>query len=263
MTQTELTAAADHGLGMTARRDAWWLQPLLIFIGLTTFGVYAIWAAWQGNNYLYVGHGAYYLSPFYSPDLQAIFGFQPPFSFAFLVLWIPLGFRASCYYYRKAYYRSYMLDPPACAVGEPKNRCYQGERKFPFILQNLHRYFFYLALLLLVSLWYDAIRALFFRGPNGGLQLGLGVGTLVLFFNVITLTAFSFGCNSCRHLIGGQLNCFSCSCTTRTRYKLWRGVSVLNLKHMEWAWVSLFAVGFADLYIRLCAMGIWHDVRLW
>ncbi len=85
----------------------------------------------------------------------------------------------------------------------------------------------------------------------------------VLFFNVITLTAFTFGCNSCRHLIGGQLNCFSCSCTTRTRYKLWRGVSVLNLKHMEWAWVSLFAVGFADLYIRLCAMGIWHDVRLW
>jgi len=26
--------------------------------------------------------------------------------------------------------------------------------------------------------------------------------------------------------------------------------------------MSLFWVGFSDLYVRLCAMGIWHDVRL-
>jgi hypothetical protein len=31
---------------------------------------------------------------------------------------------------------------------------------------------------------------------------------------------------------------------------------------MLWAWLSLFWVGFADLYVRLCAIGIWHDVRI-
>ncbi len=251
-----------NGLGATARRDAWWLQPLLVFLGLTAFGVYAIWAAWQGNDYLYHAQGAYYLSPFYSPDLHVLFGIQPPFSFAFLILWIPLGFRATCYYYRKAYYRSYFLDPPACAVGEPKGRCYRGEKAFPFILQNIHRYFFYLATLLLLSLWYDAVRSFFFRDPAGQLHFGVGVGSLVLLFNVLTLSAFTLGCNSLRHLVGGRLDCFSCSAAARTRHKLWSGVSLLNLKHAPWAWISLFAVGFADLYVRLCAMGVWHDVRI-
>jgi hypothetical protein len=31
---------------------------------------------------------------------------------------------------------------------------------------------------------------------------------------------------------------------------------------MRWAWISLFWVAFSDIFIRLCAMGIWHDVRL-
>jgi hypothetical protein len=31
---------------------------------------------------------------------------------------------------------------------------------------------------------------------------------------------------------------------------------------MLWAWMSLFWVGFTDVYIRLCAMGVWHDFRL-
>jgi hypothetical protein len=31
---------------------------------------------------------------------------------------------------------------------------------------------------------------------------------------------------------------------------------------MTWAWISLIWVGFTDLYVRLCAMGIWTDARL-
>jgi len=31
---------------------------------------------------------------------------------------------------------------------------------------------------------------------------------------------------------------------------------------MLWAWVSLFWVGFSDLYVRLCSMGIWHDGKI-
>jgi hypothetical protein len=31
---------------------------------------------------------------------------------------------------------------------------------------------------------------------------------------------------------------------------------------MEWAWLSLFTVGFTDVYIRLCSMGIISDLRI-
>src|SRR2546426_4903006 len=240
-------------LGATARRDAWWVAPLLTFLALTTFGIYSAWAVWVGDHYEY----GPYLSPFYSPNLKEFFGLTLPFSFPFLFLWIPLGFRATCYYYRKAYYRSFFLDPPACAVGEPSGRHYKGEMSFPFVLQNVHRYFFYLATIVLAFLWYDAIKAFFFADG-----LHVNVGTLVLLFNVLTLSAFSFGCNSLRHLVGGRLDCFTCSASARMRVNLWGGVSILNLRDMEWDWISLFAVGFADLYVRLCSMGIWHDVRL-
>ena len=259
----ETVSILEHkGFGVTQRRDNWWIKPLLVFIGLSAFGVYSTWAAWQGNNFLFTGHGAYYLSPFYSPQVQLWFGLHLPFSFAFLILWIPLGFRATCYYYRKTYYRAFFLDPAACAVGEPKHRHYHGERKFPFTVQNIHRYFFYLATIVLLFLWYDAVRAFFFRGTTGHLHFGVGVGSVVMLVNVIALSGFSFGCNSLRHLVGGKLDCFSCSRTARARYKIWGKVSILNLRHAEWAWVSLFSVGLTDLYIRLCAMGVLHDARL-
>ena len=31
-------------------RDAWWIPPLIVFLGLSTFLVYATWAAFQGDN---------------------------------------------------------------------------------------------------------------------------------------------------------------------------------------------------------------------
>ena len=70
------------------------------------------------------------------------------------------------------------------------------------------------------------------------------------------------GCNSWRHIIGGKLNCFSCSTAARARHSAWQKVSILNGHHQFWAWVSMFFVGFADVYVRLCAMGIWHDWRI-
>ncbi len=259
---TATRSTAPRGLGRTSRRDAWWGAPTLVAAGLATFGVYALVAAAQGSHYLYTGGGARYLSPFYSPDLPSVVGLDPPFSFAFLVLWAPLGLRLTCYYYRKAYYRSFFLAPPACAVAGPRRRRYRGESAFPFVLQNLHRYFLYLATIVLFFLWYDAGRAFFFRDADGSLEVGVGVGTLVLVANVVFLSFFTFGCNSLRHLIGGKLDCFTCSRAARTRHRLWRGVSVLNLRHMEWAWISLASVGLADLYVRLASAGVFHDPRL-
>ncbi len=249
-------------LAQTASRDAWWAAPVATAGALTAFGAYAVFAAVEGKDYLYTRGGARYLSPFYSPDLHAMFGLHLPFSFAFLVLWAPLGLRLTCYYYRKAYYRSFFWSPPACAVAGPPRRRYRGETAFPYVLQNAHRYFLYLATIVLGFLWYDAGRSFLFARADGSLEPGIGVGSLVLLVNVVTLTAFTFGCNSARHLVGGRLDCFSCSRAARAGHRLWRGVTVLNLRHREWAWISLAAVGLADLYVRLASSGVFHDPRL-
>jgi hypothetical protein len=238
------TAAAQRAL--TMRRDAWWIAPLLTAIVLGGFGIYATWRAFE-NKFYEVGP---YLSPFYSPLLDfSWWRFSP----AILILWAPLGFRVTCYYYRKAYYRAFFWDPPACAVGEHR-KSYSGETRFPFILQNLHRYFFYAATIVVGFLWYDAIKAFFFDG-----KFGIGIGSIVLLVNVILLSLYSFSCHSFRHLIGGNLDQFS-KCPTR--YKLWGAASILNHNHMLWAWISLFSVALADFYIRLVASGAIADVRL-
>ena len=240
----------------TLRTDAWWVQPLLVVIGLGGFGIYSTWAALQNAHYYF----APYLSPFYSPCIAAncehttipLIGSWWNLSPAFLILWIPGGFRATCYYYRKAYYRSFFLSPPACAVKDAA-KSYAGETRFPFLFQNLHRYFFYLSLVILAFLWWDAILA--FKFPDG---FGMGVGTIVLCINAALLSLFSFSCNSCRHVCGGHLNSFHGS---PGKYKIWRRVTQLNERHMEYAWVSLIWVGLTDLYVRLLSMGVIHDLR--
>src|SRR5215471_5426186 len=162
--------------GASMRRDAWWLELVPVIVVLGAFSVYATWRAFEGANYEW----GPYLSPFYSPLIKVSWW---PLSPAILILWAPLGFRATCYYYRKAYYRSFFLDPPACAVGESRSHKYRGETAFPLILQNLHRYFFYLALIYLIILWYDAIAAFWFDG-----RFGFGIGSLVLLANIILLS---------------------------------------------------------------------------
>ena len=235
----------------TERTDAWWLPPLTQGVLLAILICYANWAAYQGTNY----HVGNYLSPLYSP-LISIPGL--PFSPAFLILLPPVLFRATCYYYRKAYYRSYFLDPPACAVAElGGKKGYRGETAFPFVLQNLHRYLFYATLLYLPFLWLDAARATVFDG-----SFGIGVGTLVILANTLALTGYSFSCHSARHLIGGNLDCFSCSAFNRTRHAVWQRASVLNERHMLFAWLSFFTVCGADLYVRLVASGAIADPRL-
>ena len=239
-------------LGGTLRRDAWWVEILPALIVLSAFGIYATYRAFEG---VYYSWGPY-LSPFYSPLIDPQHHWWP-LSPALLILLGPLGFRATCYYYRKAYYRSFFLHPPACAVNESHGRNYRGETSFPFVLQNVHRYFFYAAIMFLGFLWYDAIRAFFFDG-----HFGIGVGTLVLLVNIVLLTLYTFSCHSLRHLAGGHLDCFSCAAFGRSRFEVWRGSSFLNERHMLFAWTSLFSVGLADFYVRLVASGAIKDLRL-
>jgi hypothetical protein len=248
--------------GETSRPDNWWVQPLVVFLGFSLFIVYSTWAAFQ-NNYYSSGP---LLSPFYSPLFYgdprfAWFGSGPPswfpsfipFSSAFLILWIPGGFRFTCYYYRGAYYKAFWADPPNCAVGEPR-KTYWGERTFPLLIQNIHRYFFYLAVIVIALLARDVWEATKF--DNG---FGVSVGTLVLTINVVLLSCYTFGCHSFRHLSGGIKDILSGS---PVRKKVYDCVGCLNSRHMRFAWFSLFGVGFSDLYVRMCAMGFWKDIRL-
>jgi hypothetical protein len=236
--------------GATGRRDAWWLAPVSVATGLLFLGAYATWAAFQNAHYEVGG----YLSPLYSPKIDAPWW---PLSPALLILLPPILFRTTCYYYRKAYYRAFFLDPAACAVGEMARGTYHGETKFPFILQNLHRYAFYLALVWLVFLWHDVWKGLWFDS-----HFGVGVGSLVILASTGSLTLYTLSCHSWRHLVGGRLDCFSCTAASRARHGAWTRISALNAHHMGFAWISLFAVCFADFYVRMVSMGLFHDMRL-
>jgi hypothetical protein len=247
-------------LGASLRTDRWWVGPLSVALGLSLTGAYATWAIFQGAHYF----SPPYLSPFYSPCLAAqcpeeirMIGFGWwPFSPAILIMGAILGFRGTCYYYRKAYYRAFFVDPPACAVEEHRGTKYSGETSFPFVLQNLHRYFLILSLPILGFLWYDTAHAFFFGG-----SFGIGLGSLILLVNVILLTGYLLGCHSLRHLISGRTDCYSCVRFPRARHESWRILSLFNRNHMFWAWTSLVVVCLSDLYVRLVSMGVFSDPR--
>ena len=248
----------------TLRTDRWWLAPLLTVLGLSVFVVYASVRSWVRTAYFVEDY--HYLTPFYSPCLSdscvpGSSDFGTPIGelpmiipLGFLVLPFLLGFRLTCYYYRKAYYRSVWFSPPACAVAEPHGK-YTGETRLPLIVQNAHRYFFYVALVVSLINTYDAIRA--FHGADGG--FGIGLGTLVMVGNVILLWAYTVSCHSCRHVTGGRLTHFS---RHPIRYRLWTGVSKLNTRHMQLAWTTLATLIVTDFYVMLVASGTISDLRL-
>jgi hypothetical protein len=270
---THLPVIGGHaeGFGKTARTDDWRTGPTITLIVFTTFVVYTTWAALQGDNY-YVDP---YLSPFYSPVLfsdpnvhgaapasHAWFGTVPSwwpsklisFSPAILILVFPGSFRFTCYYYRKAYYRSFAGSPPGCAVGPlAVKRKYRGETAI-LLFQNLHRYALYFALLFILVLGWDAVVS--FRH-------GIGVGSLILTINVVLIAGYTFGCHSFRHLIGGRKDCMSDCGKPTAAAGAWKRATWFNERHMQFAWASLIWVMVTDLYIRLLALGYIRDLHTW
>lgn len=264
--QRSLPVMEQRRFGETLRRDAWWVPNVVVVTILSSFIVYATWAAFQNANYV---HGPY-LSPFYSPEIwgdspHAWFGPKPgwwpawlPFSPALIILPVPALFRFTCYYYRGAYYKAFWADPPSCAVGEPRTT-YLGERHFPLVLQNLHRYGLLISFIFLIFLWHDAWKAFWFDNGAGGRTFGIGVGSLVMLVNVVLLSGYTVGCHSMRHVVGGMLDRLSIAPFRKRVYDV---SSACNRGHMNWAWTSLFSVALTDVYIRLCAAGVLTDVRL-
>ena len=301
MNQPTATLPQGTGFGATMRKDNWWIAPIGIALLLLSFVVYSTWAAFVGAYYWVPGTN--YLSPFYSPELwgnspHAIWpgqpswwaSWMPPFSAALLILGLPAGFRLTCYYYRKAYYRSIWLDPVACAVGEPR-KSYLGENALPLILWNIHRYFLYIAIVFVFLLTYDGIIAHMFPVNADGSPFvklkflaegkinpafdstlpavahhhvfGMSLVSLVLMLNPILIAGYTFGCHSLRHIVGGRKDCFAGGdgCGSDLHFKAWSLVSLLNRNHAVFAMSSLVVVGLADLVVRLVAMGIMPECR--
>ena len=266
-------AAGQTEFASTMRKDGWWVEPAATAIGLVVFFGYLTYRAFDAT---YVWFDPY-ISPTVAPPMftpasgypgavpvdHAWFGAFPawwpafvPQSPAFFLPAAAIAFRFTCYYYRGAYYKAMFLTPPNCAVrGVQRN--YRGERSL-LSFQNLHRYTLYLALLLLVFLWWEGFAAFFRQG-----RFGIGVGTMVMLVNAALLTGYTFGCHSWRHLIGGQKDCFTCEGRVSPRFHLWRHATWLNVRHKLFAWISLVWVAFTDLYIYLVSRGVIQDWNTW
>lgn len=253
----------------TLRKDRWWLPPLANALGLAFFVVYAtIRSLWGSAYYVEEYH---YLSPFYSPCISAACApgashlgqWLPelPWFLPYALVSLPflLLFRITCYYYRKSYYRAFWASPPACAVAEP-HKTYSGETRFPLILQNAHRYFFYAAFLISILNTYDMVLAFQSTDPATGVtSFGLGLGTLILLINVIGLWLYTLSCHSCRHITGGRLKHFS---KHPVRYRIWTTLSRLNTRHMQFAWLTIGTLILTDFYVMLVASGTISDLRI-
>ena len=247
----------------TLRTDRWWRSPLITGSVLVFFIVYATVRIFM--NRWYFSADNHYLTPIYSPCVNAScvpgsshlghwFGAWPVFIPIALITFVVLaGFRGTCYYYRKAGYRSLFMAPAACAVPEP-HKNYTGESKFPLVLLNLHRYFFYGAVLFgLLNVW-DGLQA--FRGADG--DFGFGLGTVIIWVNLIMLWMYTLSCHACRHIVGGKLKHFS---KHPLRYRYWNFVSKLNVNHGRYAMTSLITVIVTDAYIMAVSAGWFADLR--
>jgi hypothetical protein len=254
----------------TLRTDPWWNRGIVVATLLSLWVAYATVRVFTGHWYFVPDDN--YLTPFYSPCVSGecvpgssalgtwIPQIPPIIPYAFVSLPFVLGFRLTCYYYRGAYYRAFWKSPSACAVREPHAK-YSGETRVPLIGQNLHRYFFYLAVVIGGLLTYDVVEAFLPQQgpahPHGA--FGFGIGSLVMLVNVVAVWAYTLSCHSCRHITGGRLKNFS---KHPARYWAWTQISKLNRHHMALAWTSLTTLALTDLYIMLVAANAFPDLRI-
>ncbi|MEJ2579964.1 MAG: hypothetical protein P8Z68_12890 [Kineosporiaceae bacterium] len=220
----------------TLRTDNWRFQPNWTALILYFFILYTIVRLVMNKWYYVAGSG--YLTPVYSPciseqcvpgasDFGTFVNFPGQVPIAILIVPILAGFRGTCYYYRKAGYRSLWFSPKACAVPEPHKK-YTGETRFPLSAMNFHRYF------------------------------GFGLGSLIMAVNVGLLWSYSLSCHAARHALGGRINNFS---SHPLRYKMWTFVSRLNPRHGTFAMASLTSVIVTDAYIMAVSAGWISDLR--
>jgi hypothetical protein len=187
-----------------------------------------------------------YIDPFYSPTI--------------LIVPLPGLFRLTCYAYRKDYHRHLFHHPLGCnnaSRGENHRFGYTGERNALFQFENLHRYFLYAGIAILPFFYYDFYHSLTYSG-----SIVLRLGSFVLLANALLLTSWTFSCHAFRHLIGGNIDCYSCVYGGQTRKSIYDIQSWWNSHHEALAWISLLTIFFADLYLRALQAGLPVDFRI-
>ena len=257
-----------NGLGRTDRKDKWWTQPLVIGIGLNIALLYTFWRLFiytTKETISYKLQGSVVMSPIFSPnvlewDLFGLSSWDHPswVNAAILVLWIPFGFRGTCYYMRRVYYRTFFASPVACWVDEPdisKKIGYKGEKRL-FIFNNLHRYFLYAAMIILLIKWWDVTHTMTF--DDG---FGVSIGTFVMGIEAFLLTMYVTSCHALRHLAGGVLDRWTTG-ISKIRGKLFGKISIINRSHGFWFWTSLIFVFLGDLWVLAVCEGYFSDVAL-
>jgi hypothetical protein len=236
-----------------SRNWPWWGAPALTAFWYTAFVVYATWSVFDQVNVVVYP----YVSPFFSTWIGfglikiPIIGILIP-----ILAVIPLGLRGSCYYYRKSYFRSFFWDPPACAIRELKRGKYRGETRFPWVLNNYHRYFLILSIIVLIFLWVDVVHAFIYHG-----SFFVGLGSVIMLLNVILLSLYTFTCHSFRYLMGGWVDTFSRTAGGGLWHQTVMLLNRMNPRHGLYAWVSMFSVALTDVYIRLLMAGLFHEPR--
>ena len=121
----------------TLRKDRWWREPRITAAALTIWVAYACVHVFMGRWYWVPRY--HYLTPFYSPCVSgacapgaASLGTwfpKVPSIIPYAIVGLPflLGFRLTCYYYRKAYYRAFWLSPAACAVARAARQVHRRD----------------------------------------------------------------------------------------------------------------------------------------
>jgi len=251
------SSAVPGGLGRTMRRDAWWMENIPVIILLGGFGLYATLRAFEGKFYE-VGP---YLSPFYSPLIDASHHWWH-YSPALLILAFSARVPHDLLLLPQSVLPSVLSGSSGLRRGRAGASQLSRRNQIPFHPAKSTSLFLYGAIVFLGFLWYDAIRAFWFPGFDQKLHFGIGVGTLVLLVNIVLLTLYLLSCHSLRHLIGGKMDCFSCTTFNLKRHGAWKKASLLNERHMLFAWCSLISVGFADFYVRMVASGMIKDFRI-
>ena len=259
-----------NGLGRTNRIDNWWSQPLAMGIALTAALIYTFWRLFLYDaDISYALEGSTVMSPIFSPNVLEweLFGLNewkhPEWvNAAVLVLWIPFGFRGTCYYMRRVYYRTFFASPTACWVDEPdinKAIGYKGEKRL-FIFNNLHRYFLYAAMVILLIKWWDVTHTMHFDSDTVH-GYGVSIGTFVMAIEAFLLTMYVTSCHALRHLAGGMLDRWTTG-ISRVRGVLFGKISILNRSHGFWFWTSLIFVFLGDLWVLAVADGRLSDMVL-
>ena len=246
------------GFASTQRIDNWWTEPFWMASALTIAVLYTGMRVliWDGDIQ-YDNHRV--TSPIFSPDvlhLLHITNHPGWMNSAMLILWIPFGFRGTCYYMRRVYHRTFFQNPTGCMIAKPELNYaigYKGEKGL-FILNNIHRYMLYLAILILSVKFYDVILTTKFSDGSRAIS----IGTLILGIESFLLLMYVTSCHAFRHLFGGGMNRWRGG-LSGVFGSLYRTVSKVNVHHSFWFWTSLAMVFLGDLFVLAVAEDILSD----